>query len=245
MSIVSAIGKVAKYSPKVPRFIYHMTSKKNYDAIMKSGVLKMSEDLMTDGVFAMELPNFFKRWNGIAPLPQGGQNELVEWASKGADDFVILRIPTGKLNPDKLKVRSFSNVISWLKDSYGDFHTKAENIWMSELKNYVNNGSIGKAPEYRDVVKNLIKNTESKDNVNMLLAKVPANKARHYKQHKHAIEYVYKDNIPADTFEKIGEVNLPELKASAEYDPSKPVRSTFLALLKGTPEVKGAELLNC
>ena len=48
-----------------------------------------------------------------------------------------------------------------------------------------------------------------------------------------------------DICEKIGEINIGELRKSTEYDPIKPMRSIFSALLKGTPEEKGALLLNC
>ena len=44
---------------------------------------------------------------------------------------------------------------------------------------------------------------------------------------------------------KIGEVNIAELRKTPEYDPVRPMRSIFTNLLKGTPQVKGAELLTC
>ena len=73
----------------------------------------------------------------------------------------------------------------------------------------------------------------------------PVNESKLYTKRKQAIEYVYKDNIPITDAEKIGELNIAALRSSTEYDPTKPMRSIFTALLKGTPEVKGAELLNC
>ncbi len=48
---------------KVPRYIYHITTQKNYRSILNDGLLKTTEDpFCGNGVFAIELINFFKRW---------------------------------------------------------------------------------------------------------------------------------------------------------------------------------------
>ena len=66
-----------------------------------------------------------------------------------------------------------------------------------------------------------------------------------FQQRKEAIEYIYPEDIPTSRIEKIGEVNVDELRKTTEYDPLKPMRSIFSALLRGTPQEKGALLLNC
>lgn len=48
-----------------------------------------------------------------------------------------------------------------------------------------------------------------------------------------------------ENIEKIGEVNLAELRLSPQYDSKRPIRSIFCALLKGRPEIIGAKFLNC
>ena len=48
---------------KVPRFIYHMTNKTNYESMLRDGFIKTSPDVtLGRGVFATELTNLFKRW---------------------------------------------------------------------------------------------------------------------------------------------------------------------------------------
>lgn len=245
-TVISPVGTSVKYNSKaLPRFIYHITSKKNYNEIMKSGVLKMSEDFITDGIFTIELSNFFKRWNILTPNYETMQEALINHVSQHIldRDIVILRIPTSKLNSEKLKIRSQNDLSSWIQDCFDEFEDKTITLIDAEYRKYIREGSKGKAPKQRDIAIKLIKETETQKNANMLLANIPANEAKHYKQHKHALEYVYKEDIPADRFEKIGEANIQDVKNSPEYDSSKPVKSVFKALLKGTPEVKGAELL--
>ena len=64
----AAIGKKVlklgtKYGKhKVPRFIYHMTNKTNYESMLRDGFIKTSPDVtLGRGVFATELTNLFKR----------------------------------------------------------------------------------------------------------------------------------------------------------------------------------------
>ena len=60
-TLVNNIIRYGKH--KVPRFIYHMTNKENYKKIMESGELRTSQDaLFGEGVFTMELDNFFRHW---------------------------------------------------------------------------------------------------------------------------------------------------------------------------------------
>ena len=59
------------------------------------------------------------------------------------------------------------------------------------------------------------------------------------------LKKILDSNKNNEKIEKIGEVNIKELRKTAKYDPVRPMRSIFTELLKGTPEVKGAELLTC
>ena len=45
--------------------------------------------------------------------------------------------------------------------------------------------------------------------------------------------------------EKIGEVYLSKLRGFGEKDQLPSMRRIFMSLLKGTPEIKGTELLTC
>ena len=237
-----AVNSIGKH--KVPRYIYHLTSKQNYEAMVKSGVIRTSENEMIGrGVFAIELTNFFKRWRQNLSFKNTSlQQLLIKQASKRQDDIVILRIPTAVLDKDKLVIRSQNRLFSWLKSAKAK-EVAAEMTEKMIVKKEPNEHNLFESG--RSLFVNLIKQKESHDVAAHLTHGEPAKMSKSFKQRKEAIEYIYKDNIPISKAEKIGEVNIQEIKESAGFDPLYPIRSIFTNLLKGTPEEKGAKLLNC
>ncbi len=211
--------------------------------MLKDGFIKTSTDIsIGEGVFATELTNLFKRWRQDKVWGSNSlQKMLIEQVAKGRDDIVIIKIPTQKLNHDSLKIRSQNILFNW---TYSDkCYKMLENI-EQELQKV--------APDQTDwirkfipKVKQLIFKTEPINTATHLTKGAPAKESQLFARKKEAIEYIYKGNIPISNTEKIGEVNIAKLRSSSEYDPTKPMRSIFTALLKGTPEVKGAQLLNC
>ncbi len=243
MGIEKVLTTATRYGKhKIPRFIYHMTNKANYESMLKDGVIKTTkEGLFGEGIFTTELTNLFKRWRNHKSWGNDSlQEALIEQVAKGSDEIVILRIPTERLNHDLLKVRSQNTYFSWINSS------KGSNI----LDNVVN--EIKKMPKegkgWMDKFINILKKHLSKNNKDIashLTEGISAKDSHLFKQRKEAIEYIYQEKIPIAKTEKIGEVNIRELRKSVEYDPVRPIRSIFTSLLKGTPEIKGAELLNC
>jgi hypothetical protein len=240
-SVVKAATKYGKH--KVPRFIYHMTNKSNYKSMLKDGVIKTTQDdFFGKGVFAIELTNLFKRWRNNKSW--GGsslQQQLIQQATKVSDDIVILKIPTEKLNHDLLKVRSQNALFSW--ENPVSFTKIIRNADVEKELKQLPKGKDGFGSKYISILRKKL--LEKKGIATHLLEGSPANVSKLFKQRKQALEYIYKEEIPITAAEKIGEVNIERLRSSAEYNPTKPMRSIFTALLKGTPEVKGAELLNC
>ena len=198
--IINIVGK-----HKIPRFLYHMTTKANYEKIVSDNFLRGSKQYGTfngsshvdsayDCVFLIELTNFFKRWRKSNDWSFDTlQKALIEQVAKGKDEIVILKIPTFNLNPANIFIRSQNEL--FCKSS-----TNRQNFVSAKMSSL-------------------------------------------YKQRKHAIEYMYSGLIGTSGIEKIGELSIKTLKESAEYDHTRPIRSLFINLLKGTPEVKGAELL--
>ena len=106
MQIKNYICQTKYGKHKIPRFIYHITSKNNYNKLLSDGTLRMSEDLFCgEGVFASELDNIFKNsaraWEGKSLL-----EEIVKFTNKDSGSIVMLKIPTSSLNMDKLYVCS-------------------------------------------------------------------------------------------------------------------------------------------
>lgn len=229
---------------KIPRFIYHMTNKKNYESMLNDGFIKMSKDILIgDGIFTTELTNFFKRWRTCKDWgEQSLQNKLIQQVSKGRNDIVILRIPTDKLNHDLLKIRSQNILFNWScsKNCYEaiqEVSGRVKEIPPEQRGNWIDT-SI-------KMLKQILFKEENNTRATHLTEGKSAKYSKSLKQKKQALEYVYKDNIPIKNAEKIGEVNVAELRKTSNYDPVRPIRSIFSALLRGTPEQKGALLLDC
>ena len=210
-----------KYNPefqskKIPRYIYHMTSKANYDAILRDGFIKMSDEkLMADeGIYAFDLMNFIKHWTrnkdwGNEDLQSVILRHIVKWFPStfpAKSELVILRIPTAGLDADKLFVRSMNRLFKF-KDSEQRFN------------------SISPALQQH------------------LSGVTPACETPLYKMRKEAIEFIYKDDIPVENFQRIGEIiNIPSLRKDMNFS-KHPVKYIMQMLLTGTPEVKSVDFL--
>lgn len=237
------IGNIGKH--KIPRYIYHMTNKANYESIVKEGLIKSSpREFSGYSIFAIELPNCFKRWkedifNFNRSLIQG----LINHSSKGDDDIVIIRIPTSKLDPNKLFIRSQNRFAKFVDNPI----IKVGILEARMIAKETSSAPIG-SKDYIDACRIALKgwldyNTVS--DAEHCIFGAPASEASRYKQRKEAIEYIYHDDIPAENIEKIGEVNINNLKDSLEYDSKKPIKSFFMAMLEGTPEFNCTKLLDC
>ena len=227
---------------KIPRYIYHLTNKKNYELMLHDGVIKQTnDDLMGNGIFAIDLINFFKRWDKNKSWHKMSlQERLLAHTSKGEDDLVILKIPTQNLNHKHLKIRSQNKLFNW---SFNNYDKLKKTYEIQELKNKTQVKRKNWNKTSHNLILKFLKKNESKQLTNHLTEGVPAILGRLFTQRKNAIEYIYKENIPINKVEKIGEVSMERLRISQEYDPLKPIRSIFLALLKGQPEEKSASFL--
>ena len=230
---------------KIPRYIYHLTNKTNYEAILKDGLIKTSQPEFSGySIFATDLTNLFKRWkNDIFNFNHSLIQGLINHSLKGEDNIVIIRIPTSGLNKNNLFIRSQNRLNKFTKNPLTEIGImEAKNDALEFSSSPVGNKDF--IEFCRKSLKDWLEHYKV-SNVEHCIYGTPADRALHYKRKKEAIEYIYREDIPIDKIEKIGEVNIVNLKKSYEYDIKKPMRSIFTALLKDTPECKGAELLNC
>ena len=229
---------------KVPRFIYHMTNKSNYESMLKDGFIKTSVDgAFGKGVFATELTNLFKWWQKDKSWENASMQEcLIRQVAKGKDDIVILKIPTANLDHDKLKVRSQNSLFSWKNSDTANKMCDEIDKEFDTLKPKDGESWLEK---YAVLVRKHIKKQESSTVVTHLMEGTPAKNSGLFEQRGEAIEYIYKEDIPISDVQKIGEVNVWDLRHSNEYDPIRPMKSIFSALLKGTPQENAAKRLNC
>lgn len=214
---------------KIPRYIYHLTTQRNYQSILKDGQLKTTEDpLYRQGVFAIDLINFFKRWGqnqawGNSIL----QADLIEQVRKFTDGLVILRIPTRNLDTDKLRIRSQNKLFSW---KYAH-ENEIDKIRDSNRGNQFTR------------LCNLLYNTATERIANHLTHGSPAQQSSLFTRRKEAIEYIYPEDIPADKIEKLGEIDKDMLRYYLRSKSPNPIKNIFLELLKNSNEVHGAKRL--
>ena len=118
-TIVKNSGLIRKTGkPDIPRYLYHMTRKKNYEQILEKGLINAYSDTGHSdlcGVFMFDLKNFEKRWANtwfnIEDMKVNlGRALLSKHACEDsvigkAHDIVMLRIPTKNMNINKLKIR--------------------------------------------------------------------------------------------------------------------------------------------
>lgn len=111
-AVAKSSGEITKSGkPNLPRFLYHITSKKNYESMLKSGEIRTSHDAYLDsnleGVFMFDLKNFAKRWTSTFFKFKESDDKFNLGSALVCknSDIVLLKVPTKKMNVDKLKVR--------------------------------------------------------------------------------------------------------------------------------------------
>ena len=230
--IFNTIGK-----HKIPRYIYHLTNSRSYKSMIETGVIKASpwDDFIGEkAVFATDLQNLFKCWGKRShpSRPNTLQENLILQTARGQDGIVILRIPTSKLDSDKLFIRSQDRLFDW-------YFSKEGEEAMKEC------GSCIGIDAFRKKVIEIVTRQKSRSYAENITGGTPAKMSGLYKQRNEAIEYIIKGDIPMSDVEKIGEVYLSNLRGFGEKDQLPSMRRIFMGLLKGTPEIKGTELLTC
>lgn len=172
---------------QIPKFLYHLTNEKAYNSIKRDGrLMANSNDGLIKGIFMIELSNFFKRW-GISKdwCDSNLSLDLLKQVAKREKKLILLRIPTGELDKEKLLVRSQNKLFS-----------------------------ITKLPEFYPTLKAwYTKHEIPKERFQHIFNGDKAANSRHYKQKKSAIEYIYPEDISLGKIDKIGEVKLEKINA--------------------------------
>lgn len=177
-------NKQAFLGRKIPRYIYHLTTKSNYEQIREQGYIKMSKDYLSgiNAVYFVDWQNFIKRWGGIltgkdAPFLCKETFFKYLLKGKGKRNVCLLRIPTVKLDKNNLRVRS-QDMLFDMCLNYQDEYRSHDKILMEKFPHLFNFDCV--------------------------------NNSKKYKSKKHSVEYIYKNTVPQDIVEEIGcaELNL-------------------------------------
>lgn len=90
------------------RYLYHITTKKNYERIQQSGglIAKTGEDTIgKPQVFLFNLENLLNAWNRKIPMSRTRLQQLLQTVAKDDTELVMLRVDTKALNKERLKIR--------------------------------------------------------------------------------------------------------------------------------------------
>ena len=205
---------------RVPRFIYHLTSKENAQTIFTKGKIepRTNDLLFGNGIFAIDLQNYFKRWQL--------QDLLDFFKAKNISECTILKIPTNKLDLSLLRIRDSDILTSGL-----DFHVLINRVRNQLMEKY-NTDIAGLCrlietnnAVKEDAIKQLRPFIEKSLTSSGLSPKLKAKKK--------AIEFMYPDAISTDGIQQLGTTSME----------GKTPKEIFIELLRGFPEEKSIEIL--
>lgn len=199
----------------IPRYLYHFTSKNNFEKINNQGVILPSKELLKDkSIFLFDLENFLKFWNIIVEKYQKSlKNALIDKASNnGTQDIVLLRIDTSKLFKTDLKIRS------------------QDRMFKPELLDSLKRDFL----KYKDVL-NFPKVLQEKYKIYFEGDK--AVRGNLYNQRKESLEYIYPFSISKDSFDKVGEYSISQTSNKTAKDVFQILENIF----RNQPEHKAIE----
>ncbi len=161
-----------KRKQNIPEFIYHITSKENYEKILKDGKMKFSSfEAMggnCKGVYFVDKDNFLNKWVGRTEKELFGADSngtpldigemLMLWTCKGTNGTVAIKIPTSNLDLSKLRFRPYIQACKEGMEAYMSGKTSKmvkEGLPLSELSKYINTNEPIEYIYFGDLTPNL------------------------------------------------------------------------------------------
>lgn len=213
-----------------PEFLYHMTSKKNYEAMLATGKLEQGFDhYCGKAVFAFDSDNFTKNWNNILDSDVCMKDKLLKQAAKFGDDVVLLKIPTSVLNKDKMFVRSENVVFDKLSANIYDKRDIQNFVLTPENRKLMDARITTFGDLFLKRTRELILQNENPLTASHLLGETPVEYAPLLDYKGEPVEYLYRDDIPISSVVKLGEVTLSDYKDLSVKDR---VKNAYLKLFQ-------------
>ena len=96
---------------EIPRFLYTITTKANYESMCKDGYIRTAQDIIRpkmQGIFLFDLRNLTKRWTSNSFFrKQNFITQLFLALTDKSKDLVVLKVPTKNLE-NSLRIRSLN-----------------------------------------------------------------------------------------------------------------------------------------
>lgn len=141
----NAIPSINKNSKKVnlPEFIYHITSRENYEKILRDGKMKVSKWELDsgngcNGIYFIDKDNFLNNWLGrkepeiLGDSPMDVGELLIAWTCKDTKESVAIKIPTSKLDISQLRFRPYIEACKESLETYNPNTGKIESRLVKE-----------------------------------------------------------------------------------------------------------------
>jgi len=186
--LVNVGMELAQEKKLLPEFLYHFTTPNNYQTMKKAGKIIPNQEGNTglNGIFTFDLPNFLNNWGKVQDRGLPLDRKLVtRIAQAGNGEIVLLKIPTEGMNPDLCKIRS-QNLIF---DMY--------------------NGVESLPNPYMESMQDLMIDNFNENYWHLMKASSLEN-AKEFVDKGHALEYILDTEIPMDSVQSIGSVNLKD-----------------------------------
>lgn len=235
MPTLESLSK-AGLSTEPPEFLYHLTSKENYESMLETKRIFQGYDKCSGrSVFTFELGNFHQHWDKILDTEVELKAKLLKQAAKRGDDVVLLQIPTSTLKKDRLFIRSQNAYFKCFKKSIYDYNEeKIAKIFTPENKRIVKEGKTTFEKLVSDFYKILIKENEAPLTAKHILGETPAGFASLLSAKGEPIEYMYREDIMMDAVKKIGEIKLSDYEGLSQTDL---IQKAFSKLFKGVTTI--------
>ena len=153
------ISPIIKNQPtgrrNIPRYLYHLTTKENYNSMLKDGYIKAFHDVdpttNLNGVFLFDMINFVKKWSSTGVVadflknPLLLSNALLLNAAFKNPEIVLLKIPTKNFPLEKLRcrVQNSQNKVPLEHTINGDAATNRKHFTRKKLAlEYIFKGNI-------------------------------------------------------------------------------------------------------
>ena len=153
------ISPIIKNQPtgrrNIPRYLYHLTTKENYNSMLKDGCIKAFHDVdpttNLNGVFLFDMINFVKKWSSTGPIadflknPLPLSNALILKTSVKTPEIVLLKIPIKNFPLEKLRcrVQNFGSGITSEHADNGDPATNRKHFTRKKFAlEYIFRGNI-------------------------------------------------------------------------------------------------------
>ena len=196
--------------------MYHLTTEKNYQSMLKDGYIRPHACIDSPPfVFLFDMKNFTKFWRKTSQIQEQPRTTLLtNMIFDEKENIVLLKIPTKELDARKLRLRRQKKCRS------------GQSGFAEDLTNFTNN------PYKFTTLMKMLK---------YILSGEPAVKSSLYNQLKEAIEFMTPDAIPIDKVKLLGKTTINRELLDKAHRQMVDIPEVWKALTAGTPEHKAFE----